>query len=348
MKVAFLCLALVAAVSASGVIRSLAEVHGTDPAWPSFVTFTLKYKRSYASEHEADVRFQNFKAVVERNVELAKANPLATFGINEFSDMSPEEFRRTHLMPHGLLGKHKNITKFYKDKHAIPPVKRVNGVPNDVDWVAKGATTPVKDQGQCGSCWAFSATEAVESACFLAGQGLPTLSPEQIVDCDTSDGGCGGGDPRSAMNYLVSNQGQDTEASYPYTAGGGQAGSCASTSASIGATLSGPQDVSDGDENALQSFLQNNGPPSVCVDASSWQSYQGGVMTDCGCQLDHCVQATGITSQFGTPAYAVRNSWNTNWGVDGFIYLAVGNNVCCVANEVTWVNGASLSRHRKH
>jgi len=348
MKVAFLCLAFIAAVSASNVLSSLAQIHGTEPAWSSFVTFALQFKRSYATEREADIRFQNFKDTLARNVVLSNANPLATFGINDFADMSQAEFRATHLMPHSVFNHTHRAPKFYKNKAAIPPVKRVNGVPNDVDWFAKGMCTPVKDQGQCGSCWAFSATEAVESACAIAGQGLPVLSPEQIVDCDTSDGGCGGGDPRSAMNYLVSNSGQDTEATYPYSAGGGQAGSCASSSASIGATLSGPQDVSDGDENALQSFLQNSGPPSVCVDASSWQTYSGGVMTNCGCQLDHCVQATGITSQFGTPAYAVRNSWNTGWGVNGFIYLAIGSNVCCVANEVTWVNGASLADKHKH
>jgi len=147
------------------------------------------------------------------------------------------------------------------------------------------------------------------------------------------------------MNYLVSAGGQDTEASYPYTAGGGQSGSCNFQSGSVAGTLSGPQDVSDGDESALQSFLQNNGPPSVCVDASSWSSYTGGVMTSCGCNIDHAVQATGISSQFGTPAYIVRNSWNTDWGVNGFIYLQIGQNMCCVANEVSWVSGASVSQN---
>jgi len=262
--------------------------------------------------------------------------------------MSLDEFRAKFLMPAGSVQRPKALPKFFKSKAAVPSVKRdpTTGAPLDVDWVAKGATTAVKDQGQCGSCWAFSATEALESATFLSGQGLPVLSPEQIVDCDTNDGGCNGGDPRSAMNYLVSAGGQDTEESYPYTAGGGQPQeNC--TTGTIGATLSGPQDVSDGDESALQSFLQNNGPPSVCVDASSWPSYTGGVMTDCGCQLDHCVQATGITSQFGTPAYAVRNSWNTDWGVEGFIYLAVGSNTCCIANEVSWAEGASAAAKRK-
>jgi len=336
---AILCLVLLSVASASALnaLSSLARVHSTDPDWPEFVSFALKFNRNYPTQNEATQRFQNFKNTLMRNVELRRANPLAQFGVNKFADLSVEEFRAKYLMPAGSVGFNGTLPKYYKNKAEIPAVKRSpTGVPNDVDWYSKGVCTPVKDQGQCGSCWAFSATEAIESAVALAGQGLPVLSPENIVDCDTSDGGCNGGDPRSAMNYVVGAGGLDTEASYPYTGGGG---SC--QQATVGATISGPQDVSDGDENAFQSFLQSSGPPSVCVDASSWSSYQGGVMSTCGCQLDHCVQATGITSSFGTPAYAIRNSWNTDWGVNGFIYLAIGDNVCCVANEVTWVNGAA-------
>jgi len=350
MKVAFLCLVFVAAASAN-VLSSLAQVHGTEPAWPAFVTFTKNFQRAYVTEHEADLRFQNFKNTLARNEVLAKANPLATFGINKFADLSEAEFRSMYLMPKGKLGNTRQIPKFYKSKAAIPAVARVNGVPNDVDWVAQGATTPVKDQGQCGSCWAFSATEAIESASWAASHSLPPpLSPEQIVDCDTADGGCNGGDPRSAMTYVASAGGLATEASYPYTAGGGQPQeNC--TTGTVGATITGPVDVTDGDEGALMAFLQTSGPPSVCVDASTWSSYTGGVMTSCGCNLDHCVQAVGITSQFGTQAYTVRNSWNTNWGVGGYIYLATGQNTCCVANEVTWVAGASSimkQQKRKH
>jgi len=339
-----LCVLSVLAVGVSAdAMTLLARKFSADPAWPEFVTFALQHQRHYKTQNEAAQRFANFKATLARNAELRKANPLASFGVNKFADLSKEEFAAKYLMPPGSVGRsNRAYPKFYKDGK-FPAVKKdVHSVPNDVDWFAAGACTAVKNQGQCGSCWAFSATEAIESATYLAGQGLPTLSPEQIVDCDTSDGGCNGGDPRSAMNYVVSAGGLDTEASYPYTAGGGQPQEgCSTSTGTVGATISGPQDVSDGNEQALQSFLQNSGPPSVCVDASSWSSYTGGVMTSCGCQLDHCVQATGITSQFGTPAYAVRNSWATDWGVNGFIYLAIGDNTCCVANEVTWVQGAS-------
>jgi len=337
---AVVALALVA-TSFANVLTKLSNVHTSEPEWPQFVSFAIQYGRNYPTTGEAELRYMNFKSTLVRNVGLRERNPLATFGINKFADLSADEFHAKYLMPLNSTGRVHDLPKFYKSKHSIPPVKRDQlGRPMDVDWCGSGACTAVKDQGQCGSCWAFSATQVLESATFIAGQGLPTLAPEQIVDCDTSDGGCNGGDPRSALNYVVSAGGQDTESSYPYTAGGGQSGTCNFQSGSVAATESGPQDVSDGDESALQSFLQSSGPPSVCVDASEWASYTGGVMTSCGCSIDHAVQATGITSQFGTPAYIVRNSWNTDWGVNGFIYLATGANTCCVANEVSWVTGA--------
>jgi len=330
-------LAFLVAVSYANVLSKLAAVHKAEKEWPQFVSFALQYQRSYPTTGEAELRYTNFKLTLERNVVLSRENPLATFGVNKFADLSVDEFRSKYLMPANSTGRIRDLPKFYK--HAIPAVKRdKNGLPQDSDW--SQYLTPVKDQGQCGSCWAFSATETLESAVAMAGNPIPTLAPEQIVDCDTSDGGCNGGDPRSAMNYVVGAGGQDTESSYPYTAGGGQSGAC-QVNQQFAGVLSGPVDVSDGNEQSLQAFLQNSGPPSVCVDASTWSSYTGGVMTSCGCNIDHAVQATGITSQFGTPAYIVRNSWNTNWGVNGFIYLAIGSNMCCVANEVTWVQGAA-------
>jgi len=358
MRLVFCVVALVlVAGSYANMLTKLAAIHKGETEWPQFVTFALQYKRNYPTTGEAELRYINFKNTLVRNVGLSAANPLATFGINKFADLSVDEFRAKYLMAPNSTGRVTDLPKFWPNKAAIPAVKRDHtGAPLDNDWCAQGACTPVKDQGQCGSCWAFSATETLESAVALGGQPIPTLAPEQIVDCDTTDQGCNGGDPRSAMSYVQGAGGQDTEASYPYTAGGGQAGSCNFQQSAVAATLSGPQDVSDGDESALQSFLQSTGPPSVCVDASSWSSYTGGVMTSCGCDIDHAVQATGITSQFGTPAYIVRNSWNTDWGVNGFIYLAIGQNMCCVANEVSWVSGASMitamekraRHHKKH
>jgi len=280
------------------------------------------------------MRFDNYKATLVRSAELMRQNPRATFGVNKFADMSPTEFSSKYLMP-------VNITEKYKPKNVpkwkFPDTKVPLG---SVDW-SNTACTPVKDQGQCGSCWAFSATETIESANIIAGKASPSgpiLGPEQIVDCDTNDGGCNGGDPRSGMTYVQSAGGQETEDNYPYTAGqSGSGGQCAFNSGEIAEDdAGGPVDVSDGDENALQQFLMQTGPPSVCVDASSWQSYTGGVLSSCGCNIDHAVQAVGVNADGQANSYKVRNSWNTDWGVNGFIYLEIGSNTCCVANEVSW------------
>lgn len=340
MKSIIVALALVAAVAAEpqeDVLTQAGRALKFDADWPAFVTFAIQHKRNYPHAHEAAARFKNFKSTLARNVELRAANPLATFGVNKFSDLSADEFRAQYLMPVNSTGRFRDgLPKFWKHKHDIPAVKRdAQGQATDVDWCAEGYCTPVKNQEQCGSCWAFSATEVIESSMALAGQGLPVLAPQQIVDCDTAgqDQGCNGGDPRGALTYVAGAGGLDTESQYPYT--GTQGASCNMQSPGTGQTT-GPVDVGDGDENALQSFLQSQGPPSVCVDASSWSSYTGGVLTSCGCNIDHAVQATGISSQYGTPAYVIRNTWDTDWGVNGFIYLAIGSNTCCVANEVTW------------
>jgi cathepsin F/cysteine peptidase B len=310
-----------------------------EPEWASFVTFTHDHARTYKTAEEVHARFNNFKATVAKNVVLSKLNPLATFGINKFSDMSEAEFRSTHLMPVNITSTYRQqhkMKKWVAPKHPSPMAAKARQPDGAVDWCAAGACTPVKDQQQCGSCWAFSATEVLESFTFISGKGLPDLAPEQIVDCDTNDSGCNGGDPRSALTYVQGAGGEDTESSYPYTAGGGQAGTCAFSASNVGATTNGPVDVSDGTESSLQAFLQATGPPSVCVDASSWSSYTGGVLSSCGCNIDHAVQATGISADGSY--YIVRNSWNTNWGENGFIYLQTGANTCCVANEVSWAS----------
>jgi len=208
------------------------------------------------------------------------------------------------------------------------------------DWNSKGAITPVKNQGQCGSCWAFSATETIESYWFLAGNTLTALSPEQIVDCDTSgeDEGCNGGWPYGAYAYVMSAGGLDSEAAYPYSAEEGNSGNCNFSTAAIVAKISNWQYVTQSeDENAMFSWINGNGPLSICVDASSWSSYTGGVVQSCTQNLDHCVQMTGYQSVQGIDAWNVRNSWGSDWGNNGYIWLARGNDTCGCAQVVTAV-----------
>jgi len=202
-----------------------------------------------------------------------------------------------------------------------------------VDWTGT-YTTPVKNQGYCGSCWAFSATEQIESDSMRTLGTSYILSPEQITQCDTTSYGCNGGWSEHAYAYVKSAGGIETEASYPYTSYYGTTGTCSYTASKSVITVSGYTTVS-GEAN-MAAYVQATGPLSVCLDASSWNSYTGGIMTVCGTSVDHCVQAVGVYPTTGG-YWKVRNSWGTSWGESGFIRLAYGANTCDITNDPTYV-----------
>lgn len=240
-------------------------------------------------------------------------------------DLSPEEFRSMYLMPKGLHASKKIKGSTMKPLPAIE-------LPSSFDWREHGAVSPVKDQGQCGSCWAFSATETIESYHYLTTKKMAILSPQQIVDCDKDSYGCNGGWTEHAFNYIIKAGGQDTESSYPYTA---QDGACRFKPADVAAKLKSWSYVTQNDnENDMQTAIATKGPLSICVDASSWQYYTGGVLKNCGTSVDHCVQLTGYSTQNGVNAWNVRNSWGTSWGVSGYIYLERGHNTCAIGSDV--------------
>jgi len=212
-------------------------------------------------------------------------------------------------------------------------------IPVSFDWRLKGAVTPVKNQEQCGSCWAFSATEGVESAWFLLKNQLLILSPQQIVSCDTSDDGCDGGDLPTAFGYIQQN-GLEADSVYPYTSGNGDDGTCVYDSTKVIAKISGfKYATTTANETAMQAAMIPNGPLSICVDASTWQYYTGGVITHgCGDSLDHCVQIVGWASTAANdPYWIIRNSWGTDWGLNGFLWVERGHDECGVSDEATYV-----------
>jgi len=200
-----------------------------------------------------------------------------------------------------------------------------------IDWVAAGKTTPIKNQEQCGSCWAFSATETIESAILIASGSVQQGAPQEIVDCDTNDQGCNGGDPAEAMQWIISQGGQDTESCYPYT---GTDGTCNSANCQPTNKISSTGSVSQS-ESAVYTALQSM-PPSICCDASAWQNYNGGVLdgSQCGDSVDHAIQLTGFNPSNGG-YWVVRNSWGADWGEQGFIWLQYGQNTCDITSEVT-------------
>jgi len=205
--------------------------------------------------------------------------------------------------------------------------------PTTFDWRTLGACTAVKDQGQCGSCWAFSATENIESVNQIAGKGLPILGPQQIVDCEKDMYGCGGGWPYAAFGYVTQAGGQDTEVSYKYTA---RDGTCKFNPNTIGAKINKYKSISK-DEKQIQNLLTSVSPFSVCVDAEEWSFYSGGIIThdNCGRNVDHCVQMIGYDTTGATPYWILRNSWGTDWGLSGFLQVEMFYDTCLVADYVT-------------
>jgi cathepsin F len=265
------------------------------------------------------------KIIADKN---AKFGATTQYAVNKFADLSKAEFKELYLMnnlpPYAPKGEELNLT-------LVDP-------PTTFDWRTKGACTPIKDQGQCGSCWAFSATENIESVTKISKGNLPVLGPQQIVDCDKVDYGCSGGWPHAAFDYVKKQGGQDTEQSYPYTA---RDGTCKFKAQTVAAKITGYNTISK-NEQTIQTALVSTAPFSVCVDAEEWSFYSGGVVTpsQCGRSVDHCVQLIGYDAT-KTPGYwIVRNSWGTDWGLQGLIYLQMGSDTCLIADYVTSVIAA--------
>jgi len=284
----------------------------------AFEEYLQFWNKTYAAS-ERHHRFRHFVHATHKITELNQASKTATFGYSKFADWSVEEFK-------SLLG-----FKTDEDLNVVSTLVKVPAPGGAIDWVAKGMTTAVKNQEQCGSCWAFSATETVESANLIAGRSVMNLGPQEIVDCDTNDDGCGGGDPREALGWVQQQGGQDTEACYPYTA---QNGNCMSSSCTPALTITGINPVA-GDESSIYQALQS-APLSICCDAEPWQYYTGGILSaaQCGDSIDHAIQLTGYSPNQGG-YWIVRNSWGADWGENGFIWLQYGQNTCGITSEVT-------------
>jgi cathepsin L len=215
--------------------------------------------------------------------------------------------------------------------------------PTSVDWTTKGAVTPVKNQGQCGSCWAFSTTGSTEGAWKLAGNALASLSEQQLVDCDKVDDGCSGGLMDNGFKFLKSN-GACSESSYPYKA---TDGTCKQSSCDMvipAGGVTGYTDVSG--ESDLESAVAQQ-PVSVAIEAdqSGFQLYSSGVFTgSCGTQLDHGVLAVGYGTDGGQAYWKVKNSWGASWGDNGYIRMAKGTNQCGIGNQPSYpeVSGSAV------
>lgn len=282
----------------------------------AFLDWTHEHNRIYDAS-EFQLRFQNFRNNMDYVRNWNANNNMTILGLNVMADLSNEEYQKIYLGT-----RNQPTTVFARTASTFVPT---GPLADTVDWRTKGAVTPVKDQGQCGSCWAFSTTGSVEGAVFLKTGTLPNLSEQELVDCSSAYGnmGCNGGLMDNAFRYIIAKKGLNTEASYPYTARNGQ---CKSNPANIGATITSYKDVPSQQEAALMQAV-NNQPVSVAIDAShpSFQLYKTGVYYEARCsstRLDHGVLAVGYGSDGTSDYWIVKNSWGVNWGMNGFINMA--------------------------
>jgi len=288
--------------------------------------FKIAYNKTYSRAEELR-RFQIFQENLKRAQALREADPYASYGVTQFSDLTPQEFRARYLISNF------NATMPSPKEYFDIPYTDPSLFDSSFDWRTKGMVTPVYNQGACGSCWAFSVTENIESMWAIAGNPLEKLSMQQLVDCDRNDNGCNGGMPENAFRWVISNGGLDSYSSYPYH--GYQSRCAAPKNPAVRISSFGFITTND-NENAMMTFVTNSGPPSIAVDAETWQYYRGGVISgNCGTSLDHAVQLVGYETVNNLPVWIVRNSWGTNWGVSGYVYLKRGGNVCGVGSHVT-------------
>lgn len=281
-----------------------------------FLDFVKKYEKSY-EPHEIDYRYNVFKMNVDKIMDHNNNNLSWRMDINKFADLTSDEFSDIYKTGLKMETRERSLKGTERPVFYFDSTKEL---PSEVDWVAKGAVTAVKDQGQCGSCWAFSTTGSVEGAYFLSSGKLVSFSEQELVDCSEDEGnqGCNGGLMDNAFTYLESS-GICKESDYKYTATDGKCKKCTSVT-----KISSFVDVEPNNEQALMQAVSKQ-PISVAIEAdqSSFQFYSSGVLTaDCGSQLDHGVLLVGYGDLNGIPYWRIKNSWGSDWGDQGYILLA--------------------------
>ncbi|KFK31525.1 hypothetical protein AALP_AA6G123900 [Arabis alpina] len=317
-SIVFLILAIVLSFRTSGA-TSRGGLFEASAAVEKHEQWMARFHRAYSDVSEKTNRFEIFK----KNLEFVEkfnmnANRTYKLDVNEFSDLTDEEFRARYM---GLVVP-KEMTEMSSTETVSFRYENVSEseTGESMDWRQEGAVTTVKNQGKCGCCWAFSAVAAVEGITKITKGELVSLSEQQLLDCTSDNHGCDGGTLSKAFQYIINNQGITTEDNYPYQA---EQQICASTTGSVAATISGFARVPRNDEEALLKTVSQQ-PVSVAIDASyAFKQYSGGVFDgECGTQLNHAVTIIGYgTSEEGTKYWLAKNSWGESWGENGYMRI---------------------------
>ncbi|OWF35999.1 cathepsin L1-like [Mizuhopecten yessoensis] len=301
-----------------------------------FVEFQVNHNKSYPTVQERSRKFEIFKTnvkIIEEHNKLYVAGQNKFFlGINQFTDMDSMEYSKWLGSYMVRKSDQNTASTFLRPSHLVAPA--------EVDWRTLGYVTPVKNQGQCGACWAFSATGSLEGQHFKKTGTLIALSEQQLNDCSTSYGnqGCNGGLMDNAFRYIADN-GIESEAAYPYTA---KDGVCQYDPTKVVAKCTGMVDIQANSETQLLEAVAAIGPISVAIDAShpSFQQYAGGVYDEPSCsstQLDHGVLVVGYGSLNANDMWIVKNSWGALWGDQGYVMMSRNaNNQCGIASMASY------------
>jgi len=307
-----------------------------------FAKFMADHEKMYGTRSEELYRFEVFNTNLKKIMEHNEAGHSYKMGINEFSDLTQEEFESRHLG--GYKGFNQHHATNVLSSSGSPKVN--SNLPESVDWRDKGVVSPVKNQGHCGSCWAFATTAVIESYAAINGGGdVPILSTQQVTSCAPNTlncggtGGCYGSIAQLGYSYIQL-FGHVTEEDYPYKSGtSGQTGSCgydiSDTPPVVG--LTGYDSISN-DQDAIMNHLATVGPLAVSVAASQWGSYSSGVFTGCSFDANIAINHAVVLVGYGTDAvdgdyWIVRNSWGSSWGEDGYIRLQRQSKAQCGVNS---------------
>jgi len=315
----------------------LAQAHATTLSLHAqFAGFKHSHSKQYTDAFEESYRKGIFAANIakinQHNEEFARGEATWKMAVNHLADLTHDEFMEMNKMMIPDMPKAQGNYKMEAESMA-----------GDVDWRDSGYVSDVKDQGQCGSCWAFGAIASLEAAHYEKNGALVQMSEQQLVDCDTRNSGCNGGWYDTAWKYIQGEGGVETTRDYPYA---GRDNTCKAGNNDFIATVSGcyggPNFFCDnhglvGDEAELKKML-NDRPIAVAVDATPFQFYSSGVL-DCRSfhSLNHAVFAVGYS---GSDYWIIKNSWGASWGESGYVKIGMGGNPCGVADYPAYVIAA--------
>uniref|UniRef100_A0A8P4G8G0 Cathepsin F n=1 Tax=Dicentrarchus labrax TaxID=13489 RepID=A0A8P4G8G0_DICLA len=287
-----------------------------------FKEFMVKYNKVYSSQEEADRRLRIFHENLKTAEKLQSLDQgSAEYGVTKFSDLTEEEFRSTYL--NALLSQ----WTLHQPMKPASPAR--DPAPASWDWRDHGAVSPIKNQGMCGSCWAFSVTGNIEGQWFLKNGTLLSLSEQELVDCDGLDQACRGGLPSNAYEAIEKLGGLESETDYSYS---GRKQRCDFTTGKVAAYINSSVELSK-DEKEIAAWLAENGPISVALNAFAMQFYRKGVSHPLKIfcnpwMIDHAVLMVGYGERKGIPFWAIKNSWGEDYGEQGYYYLYRGSNAC--------------------